>query len=293
MLRAAVQLLFVALAALPAAAETAVERGAYLVETILACGNCHTPKDPAGQPLRDRNLSGGHAFDTPTFAATAPNITPDRDTGIGGWSDQDIRRALVEGIRPDHARLAGVPLAPVMPAGFYRAMLPEDLDAVIAYLRSVPPIRNRVPDPVYRRPAQHAAYPDAERPYAAADMADPVTRGRYLATIGHCMECHSPMVAGRVDYAHGLGRGGRRFDAALVHGFPADWPGSVAPNVTRHPTAGLGAWTDAEIARAITRGIGRDGRRLQPPMGFAWYAGLRPADVAALVAWLRTVPPLD
>lgn len=275
----------------PAAADVA--HGAYLVETILACGNCHTPKDGSGNPIRDRNLSGGLAFDTPAFAATAPNITPDRETGIGDWSDAEIRRALVEGIRPEHVPLAGVPLAAVMPIAFYKALRPEDLDAIVAYLRSVPPIRNRVPEPIYRQQPTHAVYPDAERPYVTADMGNPVERGRYLATIGHCMECHSPMVAGRVDYQHGLGRGGRRFGQSLVKGFAASWPGSVAPNITPHPTTGIGAWSDAEIARAITQGVARDGRRLQPPMAFAWYAGLRPDDLAALVAWLRTIPPLD
>ena len=82
-------------------------------------------------------LSGGLAFNTPAFVATAPNITPDRETGIGSWSDAEIKRALVEGSRPDHGRLAGVALAAIMPANFYKALLPDDLDAIIAYLRSV------------------------------------------------------------------------------------------------------------------------------------------------------------
>ena len=276
-----------------AAAETPVERGAYLVETILACGNCHTPKAADGQPILARNLSGGLAFDTPGFAATASNITPDRETGIGDWTDAEIKRVLTEGVRPARARLPGVPLAPVMPAGFYKAMLPADLDAVVAYLRSVPPLRNAVPEPEYKMPLEHQPYPDAERRYDAKGMADPVTRGTYLATIGHCMECHSTFVRGRIDYAKGLGRGGRHFGASLVQGFPASWQGSVAPNITPHPTAGIGAWSDDEIKRAIARGIGRDGRTLQAPMGFAWYAGLREDDLTALVAWLRSLLPLE
>lgn len=285
--------LFLVPLAAGAAAETPAERGAYLVETILACGNCHTPKSPDGQPILARNLSGGLAFDTPAFAATASNITPDRETGIGDWTDQEIRQALTEGVRPERARLPGVPLAAVMPAGFYKAMQPADLDAVIAYLRSLPPIRNPVPEPVYKLPMEHQSYPDAERRYDEKGMADPVTRGAYLATIGHCMECHSTFDRGRLDYANGFGRGGRRFGAFIVQGFPANWQGSVAPNITPHPTAGIGRWSDEEIARAITQGIGRDGRRLQPPMAFAWYAGLRPDDVTARIAWLRSLPPLD
>jgi mono/diheme cytochrome c family protein len=121
----------------------------YLVNSIMACGNCHSPRDAEGKLIADRALSGGLAFNTPPFVATAPNITPDTETGIGSWSDAEIRRALIEGARPDHGRLAGVPLAAIMPANFYKTLLPEDLDAVVAYLRGVKPIRNRVPDPVY------------------------------------------------------------------------------------------------------------------------------------------------
>jgi hypothetical protein len=78
-----------------------------------------------------------------------------------------------------------------------------------------------------------------------------------------------------------------------VQGFPAVWPGSRAPNITSHLGAGLGHWTDAEIARAISQGVSRDGRKLHPPMPFPYYAGLSPADVSAIVAYLRTVPPRE
>ncbi len=125
--------------------ETPAERGDYLVNTIMACGNCHTPRDADGKPIADKALSGGLTFKTPAFVATAPNITPDVETGIGSWSDAEIRRALVEGMRPDHGHLAGVPLAAIMPANFYKALLPDDLDAVVAYLRTVKPIRNAGP----------------------------------------------------------------------------------------------------------------------------------------------------
>ena len=68
-------------------------------------------------------------------------------------------------------------------------------------------------------------------------------------------------------------------------------PGSTAANITSHPTAGIGAWTDAEIVRAVTQGIGRDGRTLKPPMAYGYYAALTAADLADIVAYLRTVPP--
>jgi len=273
----------------PARAESPVERGSYLVNTIMACGNCHTPRDAAGASIAGGALSGGLTISTPAFIATAPNITSDRDTGIGDWSDAEIRRALVEGIRPEHGHLPGVPLAAVMPAGFYKALLPDDLDAIIAYLRTVKPISKSVADPVYRLPVHRAPYPDAEAGFGKAELADPVRRGNYLVTIGHCMECHSTFSAGNSDYKEGLGRGGRPFGPALIQGVGGEWPGVVAPNITSDPATGIGAWTDAEIERAIRHGIARDGHQLKPPMAFPFYAGLSDTDVGAIIAYLRTV----
>ena len=270
-------------------AESPTERGAYLVDTIMACGNCHTPRGTDGKPIADKALSGGTTFNTPAFVATAPNITPDKETGIGSWSDAEIKRALVEGSRPDHGRLAGVQLAAIMPANFYKALLPDDLDAVIAYLRSVKPIRNQAPDPVYKVPVQRDPYPDADAGFSKAMLADPVRRGAYLVTIGHCMECHSAWSRGVSDFKAGLGRGGRAFPPR--EGAPEGTPGSIAPNITSHRTTGIGAWSDGEIIRAITQGVGRDGRPLKPPMAYGYYAAIRPADLADIVAYLRTVPP--
>jgi len=273
-----------------AMAETAVERGNYLVNTIMACGNCHTPRDAEGKVIAEKPLSGGRTFMTPAFIATAPNITPDVETGIGSWSDAEIKRALIEGIRPDHGRLAGVPLAAIMPANFYKGLLTDDLDAIVAYLHTVKPIRNEVPDPVYKVPVRRDAYPDAEAGFSKATLVDPVRRGAYLVTIGHCMECHATRTQGVSDYKNGLGHGGRVFP--LREEAP-DGPRSVAANITSDPTAGIGAWTDQEITRAITHGISRDGHALKPPMAFAYYAALKEADRADIVAYLRTLPPLQ
>lgn len=270
-----------------AMAETPVERGNYLVNTIMACGNCHSPRDAHGAAIAEKAFSCGLTFTTPAFIATAPNITPDRETGIGSWSDAEIKRALVEGMRPDHGRFAGVPLAAIMPVNFYSALLPDDLDAIVAYLRTVKPIRNVVPDPDYKAPVRRDAYPDAEAGFDPAMFADPVRRGAYLATIGHCMECHSAWSRGSSDFRNGLGRGGRVFPPR--EGAPA----GTAANITSDPAAGIGAWTDREIGRAITQGVARDGRTLKPPMAYAYYAGLKAADLADIIAYLRTVPPLQ
>jgi len=270
-----------------AMAASPAERGDYLVNTIMACGNCHTPRDADRRTIPEKAFSGGMTFATPAFIATAPNITPDLETGIGSWSDAEIKRALVQGIRPDHGRLAGAPLAAIMPANFYKALLPDDLDAIVAYLHTIKPIRNETPEPVYKAPVRRDSYPDAEAGFNKAMFVEPVRRGAYLVTIGHCMECHSAWSRGVSDFRNGLGRGGRGFPA------PDGSPGSIAANITSDPTAGIGGWTDREIARAITEGIGRDGRKLRPPMAYGFYAGLKQADLADIIAWLRTVPPLQ
>jgi hypothetical protein len=273
--------------------QTRVERGDYLVNGILACGNCHTPKDAEGRQIESQALSGGMSFNTPTFELTAPNITPDRETGIGSWSAAEVKRALIEGFRPDHGGLAGVPLAAIMPVNFYKALLPDDLDSIVAYLQSVRPVRNAVPDPIYKAPIHREPYPDAERGFSQDALFDPVKRGAYLVTIGHCMECHSAWSRGVTNYENGLGKGGRRFSPAAVRGFPSRWQGTAAANITAHREKGIGAWSDAEVARAITLGISRDGRKLDFPMPFSSYAKLTSNDVAAIVAYLRTVPPKE
>ena len=121
-----------------------VKRGDYLVNTILTCGNCHTPKGPTGD-IMDKAFSGGLSWDEPPFKVTAPNITQDKDTGIGKWSDADIKKLLRTGVRPN-----GVPIATVMPTGFYDIITERDMDAIVAYLRTLKPIKNKVPDPIYK-----------------------------------------------------------------------------------------------------------------------------------------------
>jgi mono/diheme cytochrome c family protein len=269
-----------------AMAESQIERGSYLVNTIMACGNCHSPRDANDQIIKDKALSGGRTFTTPAFVATAPNLTPDPETGLGSWSDAEIKRALIEGIRPDHDRLPGVPLAAIMPANFYKALLPEDLDAIVAYLRSLKPIHHEIADPVYKTDIHRDPYPDAEVGFNKSMFNDSVKRGAYLVTIGHCMECHSAWSKGVSNFKSGLGNGGRVFAEAGP-------PGVMAANITSDRTSGIGGWSDQEIARAITHGVDRDGRMLMPPMAFAYYAGLKETDLADIIAYLRTVPPLQ
>jgi hypothetical protein len=162
MIRSSILLAAIVAGVSSANAQTASERGKYLVNTIMACGNCHTPKDANGVSIRERELSGGLFFTIPPFHGSAPNITPDRETGIGDWSDDAIKRAVTHGERPANARLPGVPLA-VMAVNFFKALLAEDQTAIVAYLRSVKPVRNAGPDPDYRAPVRHDPYPEAVR----------------------------------------------------------------------------------------------------------------------------------
>lgn len=272
---------------------TPLERGRYLVSTIMACGNCHTPRDAEGRAIAGKELSGGSvAFDIPPYAGVAANITPDRETGIGAWTDDEIKRAITHGERPNRGPNAGKPLAPVMASNFFKALLPKDLDAIVVYLRSVPPVRSMVAAPVYRMPTKHDAFAEADRGFGERDMQDPVRRGAYLATIGHCLDCHTPMDKGAQLFDSALGAGGRPFLPSFVKGLPESWKGAVSRNITSHPDKGLGGWSNAEIKRAITQGIGRDGRRMELPMPYAWYAGIRDDDLDAIVAYLRTLPPV-
>jgi mono/diheme cytochrome c family protein len=135
----------------PIAADALIERGSYLVNAVMACDSCHTPRGPKGALLMDKRFSGGsQTWDEPTFVVKGANITPDLDTGISTWSEHDLKHALIDGVRPAHARLGGIPLVPQMPFNFYKILLPHDLEAVVAYVRSVAPVHNEVQPPIYK-----------------------------------------------------------------------------------------------------------------------------------------------
>jgi mono/diheme cytochrome c family protein len=270
-----------ALAAGIARAETPEERGSYLVNAVMVCDGCHTPRGPGGY-LMDKRLSGGsQTWDEPAYTVKGSNITQDRETGIGAWSEADLKRLLVEGVRPN-----GVPVAPQMPYAFYKILTPRDLDAIAAYIRTVAPVKNAVQPPVYKGAMSAKTIPGAEKPLDEAAMSDPVKRGFYLATIGHCMECHARRPDGTQDFMGWYGKGGNVMKGPF---------GAVTvSNITSHPKSGIGAWSDAEIKRALTQGLSRDGRAFKPPMARQmFFSKMTETDLSALVAWLRTLPPLE
>src|SRR5262245_52549474 len=278
-MRGKLWLAVMAVAATNAGAQAPVERGKYLVEGILTCGNCHTPRGPKGVlDTANRHAGGPQVWETAEYKVRPTNITPDKATGIGGWTAEQIKAAIRDGKRP-----SGQQLSPQMPYGFYKIFTPSDLDAVVAYLQSLPPVSRKVEPPVYKvKQMVLDIPPGAEKPMSEAAVKDPAKRGFYLVTIGHCMECHTPIVKGHRDYKNLLGAGGERFEGP--------WGVSVSRNITSHKQNGIGAWSDAEVKRAITQGVRKDGARLLPPMGFEWYARMTQADLDAVVAYLRTIP---
>jgi len=125
------------------AADPAVERGKYLV-TISGCNDCHTPGYFLGKPDMARFLGGSEVgFEIPGLGVFhGPNLTPDKATGLGGWTDAQILDALQAGKRPD-----GRVLAPIMPWHAFASLTKQDANAIVAFLRSLPPVSNKVPGP--------------------------------------------------------------------------------------------------------------------------------------------------
>jgi len=131
------------LSAAMAADPAAIARGKYLV-TIAACHDCHTPGYFLGKPDMARFLGGSEVgFELPGLGTFhGPNLTPDKATGLGDWSDAQIVAAIQKGERPD-----GRMLAPIMPWHAFATFTKPDVDSIVAYLRSLPPVANKVPGP--------------------------------------------------------------------------------------------------------------------------------------------------
>lgn len=257
--------------------EAQLVRGKYLMNGVVACANCHIARGDKGQPLFSQGMSGGMLFEDSAFKAYAANITPDRETGIGAWTDAQIAKAIREGIRPD-----GSVIGPPMPIAFYRNLSDTDLAAIIAYLRAQPAVRHVVPKSVYHMPLPRSYGPPVTH-VGAPPASDVLKYGQYLANIGHCMDCHTPRDnQGRLVTAS-WGAGGQVIK----------WPGGkvTTPNLTPDKS-GLGTWTDAQIEHTIRDGVDNHGRHLAPLMAFDWYRNIDSADMHALIAYLRALKPL-
>jgi mono/diheme cytochrome c family protein len=262
----------------PVAAQPTLERGKYLVEVLGACGNCHSPKQPGGE-VPGKHLAGGFEIKEAFGVAVAPNITPDAETGIGKWTDAEIIRAIREG-----KSRGGRTLGPPMPYEIYRSISDTDVQAMVAYLRTVPAVKNEVARSRYTVPLPTSYGPPVKR-VSSPPRNDPVKYGAYLAgPIAHCVECHTPHDATmRPERSRWLA-GGFRFEGPFGV--------SYSTNLTPDPETGIGRWSDAQIAAAVN-GTDPSGRVVMPPMPWPYYAGkIAPRDLQAIIAYLRSAKPV-
>lgn len=226
--------------------ESLVERGEYLLHAG-GCTSCHTADKDDAVPL-----AGGHALETPFGTFYSPNITPDVETGIGAWSDEDFVEALWHGIAPD-----GSSYYPAFPYTSYTGMSRDDALAIKAYLFSLAPVRqeNREHELEWYLFSRLAAWgwqlmnftpgrfePDAERD-------DAWNRGAYLVRhLGHCGECHTPR-----DWL------GKLTANEALAGNRNGPNGKKVPDITSNPETGIGKWSTSEIEFFLELGMLPDG----------------------------------
>lgn len=259
--------------------EALLKRGAYLMNGPVACANCHTPRAPDFSFLPGKDFAGGFKIVDPGFEVYSANITPDKETGIGSWTDAQI----ITAIRTGKSR-EGKIIFPPMPVPTYNNMSDEDVRAIVAFLRTVTPVHNEVPESKYKVP-QQAMPPARGRP--APPASNKVAHGDYIVNaLAHCFECHSgPDANGAPDVERLRGAGGFLITLA---------PGATVrtANITSDPETGIGKWSDADIKKAMTQGVRPDGRHLAPPMPYPFFKNMTDQDLDAVIAYLRTVPPI-
>jgi mono/diheme cytochrome c family protein len=266
----------------PAAADdeaALLKRGAYLINGPVACANCHTPRAKDFSFLPGMDFAGGFEIAEPDFDVYAANITPDKNTGIGAWTDAQIIAAIREGKVGDNKIIF-----PPMPVPTYNNMSDDDVKAIVAFLHTVKPINHAVPQSTYQIP-QQAMPPAKGRP--APPASDKIAYGGYIVTaLAHCFECHTgPDAHGVPDVAHLLGAGG--FLLTLAPGATV-----MTSNITPDPDTGIGKWSDADVKKALTEGIRPNGVHLSPPMPFSFFKNMTDEDLDAVVAFIRTIPPI-
>jgi mono/diheme cytochrome c family protein len=254
-----------------------VKRGEYLTRAA-DCMVCHTTQDGA-------EYAGGLAFPTPFGTLYSTNITPDKETGIGNYTDQDFLNAMQRGVRPD-----GAHLYPAMPVTSYTYMTDADALAIKAYLFSLPPVRSQIRPDTLGFPYNQrwlmgfwsAFFNENERFRPNPAHSPEWNRGAYIAeALAHCDECHTPR-----NLAFALDN--RSKFSGSVYGW-------YAFNITSDKGSGIGAWSDDELRSYLSAGHASGRGTAAGPMGEAVdksFSEMAPADIGALVTYLRTVPPI-
>jgi len=258
-----------------------LERGRYL-STAMGCFACHSPFDmqSPGRPAQASMLAAGRVWtDEGMPWLVAPNITPDRETGAGTWSDDTLARAIREGVGHD-----GRALFPIMPYGQYRRMSDEDLASIIVYLRTLKPIRNPLPKtkiPFPPGPLINNVPQPIDEPVPPPAGTDPVSRGRYLVEMTACRDCHTPMVRG--EFLTDLEYGG---------GFVLKGPeGDVASsNLTPDPS-GIPYYTEDAFLQVMKTGM-LGARKINDVMPWVHFRNFTDEDLKAMFAYVKTFKPV-
>ena len=260
-----------------------IARGKYVFGATGGCG-CHTVK---GQPVN----AGGRRYDGPFGTVYSTNITPDRETGIGSWTDEQIITATRLGRRPNGERLL-----PVHPYTVFNGMTADDLKTLVTFLKTVPPVKRanqskRITVPLFESvflPTWLAAFAPRETPPATAPTAG-AARGEYLVrAVAHCGECHTPRTLT-------MATDNSRFLAGNPKG-PED---AAMPNITPDNDTGIGKWSVEEIAEYLGTGSKPDGDVAGGLMGeviegtLAGYKDLTKADRLAIGQYLKTIPAVS
>jgi mono/diheme cytochrome c family protein len=256
-------------------------RGRYLVEGVLGCLDCHSERDwdQPGAPIIESRKGAGAPFDGGPGKLFAPNITPDKETGAGDWTDDMLARAIREGISRD-----GRAIFPIMPYLNYRHLPDEDLASVIVYLRGIPAVRNSVPRseidfPVNR--LMNSAPEPITAPVPAPDLTDPVKRGEHILTLASCRDCHTPQKQGQPIA-----------ELDLAGGFILNTPAGEVAAVNITPDAsGISYYDEATFIEAIRKGQVK-ARKLSSIMPWMVYRNMTDEDIKAMFAYLRAVKPI-
>ena len=266
-----------------------IARGKYIFGATGGCG-CHTEQIKEGTTKRLGPINaGGRRFDGPFGTVYSTNITPDRQTGIGGWTDDQIIAATRLGRRPNGERLI-----PVHPYTVFNGMAEGDLKALVAFLRTVPPVSRqnqakRITVPLFETvflPGWLAAFAPRETPPASAPTSG-LARGEYLVkAVGHCGECHTP---------RGLTKA--VVNNRVLAGNPKGPENSEVANITPDRQTGL-RWSVAEIAEYLGTGNKPDGDVAGSLMSeviqgtAAGYKDMSAADRTAIAQYLKSIPPV-
>ena len=269
-----------------------IARGEYLVNHVAGCIDCHSKRDftkYSGPVVPGSEGGGGMLFD-PKFGLPGmiygKNITPDSATGIGTWTDDEILRAMTQGINKK-----GDTLFPIMPYPNFNRMAKTDLLSIIAFIRTLKPINNVVPARQLFVPIG-VVYPGKFlQPSVDSNMAPPASDiakyGGYLAMVADCGTCHSPLTPQGPDHTR-MFAGGYIFDLGSNK--------VASANITPDST-GIGGWSEERFMSKFTTyrdgsQINRDPGNQNTIMPLSILAGMKDEDIKAIYAYLRTVAPI-